>query len=38
MNKKSIQKMSEKEIQQKIEILENNNKYIEVKIEKLKNK
>ena len=38
MNKKSIQKMSEKEIQQKIEILENNNKFIEAKIEKLKNK
>ena len=38
MSKKSIQKMSEKEIQQKIEILENNNKFIEAKIEKLKNK
>lgn len=30
--------MSKKEIQQKIEILENNNKFIEAKIEKLKNK
>lgn len=38
MSKKSIQKMSKKEIQQKIEILENNNKFIEAKIEKLKNK
>lgn len=38
MSKKSIQKMSEKEIQQKIEILENNKKFIEAKIEKLKNK
>lgn len=38
MSKQSIQKMSEKEIQQKIEILENNKKFIEAKIEKLKNK
>ena len=37
MNKKSIQKMSEKEIQQKIKRIENNNKFIEAKIEKLKN-
>lgn len=37
MSKKSIQKMSEKEIQQKIKRIENNNKLIEAKIEKLKN-
>ena len=37
MSKKSIQKMSEKEIQQKIKRIENNNKFIEAKIEKLKN-
>ena len=37
MSKKSIKKMSEKEIQQKIKRIENNNKLIEAKIEKLKN-
>lgn len=37
MSKQSIQKMSEKEIQQKIKNLKNNNKFIEAKIEKLKN-
>ena len=38
MSKQSIQKMSKKEIQQKIKNLKNNNKFIEAKIEKLKNK
>lgn len=37
MSKQSIQKMSKKEIQQKIKNLKNNNKFIEAKIEKLKN-
>ena len=37
MSKKSIKKMSEKEIQQKIKRIENNNKLVEAKIEKLKN-
>lgn len=38
MSKQSIQKMSKKEIQQKIKRIENNNKFIEAKIEKLKNR
>lgn len=38
MSKQSIQKMSEKEIQQKIKNLKNNNKFIEAKIEKLQNR
>lgn len=37
MNKKSIQKMSEKEIQQKIKRREKTKKFIEAKIERLKN-
>lgn len=37
MSKQSIQKMSKKEIQQKIKRIENNNKFIEAKIEKLRN-
>ena len=37
MSKQSIQKMSKKEIQQKIKRIENNNKFIEAKIEKIRN-